>query len=478
MLLLPAAAAAVEGISRGFVFYRPATGATGAQPDSAFLELAWQLHPLSLRYQESNGMLSSELLVQTALSGPGDFFLQDVFIAATTPFQRGGATAPPVYFRQRYRLPDSGTYFYTLRISLKNHPDQFVSFTDSVRVRLADTPRFSDLMILDTVYQPASDNPYVKAGMERVARPLAFVDTHQLDLKYYAELYHAPATGGILQVSITKNGKGNPLPGMLHTDTLQKAPALYAVAGNFDLHSLPSGNYQLNTGLYDTTGRPIALNRLFFQLSNPYPTGTEAGGWDTAAMSTPLKFLDISKTFVAKYSDEERREILKMLRPAADEVETANIGVMLQKGSDPLHTAYFIYNFFVKRNADKPETAWKEYANKVREVNKLFSESGRMGYETDRGVVYLKYGPPDERVRAPSEAGARPYEVWRYDYNPRIPQQSSFLFYQEGMTIGEYRLLHSTVPGETYNPRWGEILYRGDSERLKNSRAWRLMNNE
>lgn len=467
-------AKAIEGTSQAYLFYRPVAAGT----DSAFLEVAWQVNPASISYYRNGALLESQLLVQTVISGPDDFILKDAFLAATPPFSPGATTLPPVYFRQRYALPAEGLYYLTLRVSEKEKPENHIVFEDSVIVTLDKSPRFSSMQILDTSYQPQASGPYTKAGMERLARPLAFADARQLNLQYYSELYHLPADPAILQVSIGRKRKSPPLAGLLRTDTLQQASSLYPITGHFDLKALPSGNYYLNEILSDTLGKTLAEQQLFFQISNPDPAVQETSGWDTAAMNMPLKFLDISKTFVAKYSDEEKRAILKMLLPIADETEAANIHTMLRKGSDPLHTAYFIYNFFQKRNASKPEAAWKEYASRVREVNKLFSEPGRMGYETDRGTVYLKYGNPDERLRVPAETGALPYEVWRYNQNPAIPQLSFFLFYQDGFTVGEYRLLHSTVPGQTYNARWGEILYKGDTEKLKNSRAWRLMNNE
>lgn len=464
----------MEGISKAYVFYRPAV----KKADSAFMEIAWQVNPLSVSYQQNGALLESQLLVQTAISGPDGFVLQDAFLAATTPFDKSATSLPPIYFRQRYGLPDSGTYHVTLRVSEKERPDQFVLFQDSVKVRLQKSPIFSSLLLLDTTYQPQTHNPYIKGGLERIARPLAFADSNQLLLNFYTELYHAPLPYSILQLSVSRKQQSGPVTGLLRTDTLRNAGVLYPVEGQFDLKELTSGNYYLTAALFDTAGAPLANQQLFFQLSNPRPFVPVASRWDSTALSTPLKYLDISKTFVGKYSDEERRAILKMIRPVADAVEAANISIMLQKGSDPLHTAYFIYNFFLKRNKDKPETAWKEYAGRVREVNKLFSEPGRMGYEADRGMVYLKYGPPNERLRVPAENGALPYEVWRYDYHPDIPANSFFLFYQDGLAMGEYRLLHSTVSGEIFNARWGEILFKGNTEKLRNSRAWRLMNNE
>lgn len=76
----------------------------------------------------------------------------------------------------------------------------------------------------------------------------------------------------------------------------------------------------------------------------------------------------------------------------------------------------------------------QEYYNRVSEVNRRFGGM-REGWETDRGEVYIRFGPPDDIERHPFEVDSRPYEIWYYH-----DRQRRFVFVDE-LGYGEYRLV-------------------------------------
>ena len=253
------------------------------------------------------------------------------------------------------------------------------------------------------------------------------------------------------------------------------------VAGSFDISSLASGNYYLNIQLSDNSRQVIAKEALFFQCINKNPVepevvdtkkDTTAASQQTAADATGVAgtYIDISKTFVEKYHGPQRRAILQMLLPQADPDEANSIASLLKSG-DERYSGYFIYNFFSKRNRFHPEDAWTAYADEVKEVNRMFT-AGKPGYLTDRGMRWLKYGKPAERVQVPSEAGAAPYEIWRYESLSFQSTPGILLFYQPGVIAGEYRVLTSTIRGELQNTNWRSQLYvSGHAGGNTNSRA-------
>jgi GWxTD domain-containing protein len=71
--------------------------------------------------------------------------------------------------------------------------------------------------------------------------------------------------------------------------------------------------------------------------------------------------------------------------------------------------------------------------------------------DTDRGRVHITYGPPDDIDRNASSAGDKASEVWHYGRN-------QFIF-RDSNGLGVYRLVHSTYPGEVYNPEWQQQTY-------------------
>jgi len=120
----------------------------------------------------------------------------------------------------------------------------------------------------------------------------------------------------------------------------------------------------------------------------------------------------------------------------------------------------FIENFWERRNPNpgSPENEFKEeYYRRIAYSNEHYA-SGIPGWKTDRGRIYIMYGPADEidshpsggqYERPPSEGGGEtstyPFEDWRYRYIDGIGENIILEFVDETMT-GEYHL--TMDPGE------------------------------
>jgi GWxTD domain-containing protein len=120
----------------------------------------------------------------------------------------------------------------------------------------------------------------------------------------------------------------------------------------------------------------------------------------------------------------------------------------------------FIENFWERRNPNpgSPENEFKEeYYRRIAYANEHYA-SGIPGWKTDRGRIYITWGPPDEidshpsggtYERPPEEGGGEtstfPFEDWRYRYLPGIGTNIILEFVDPSMS-GEY---HLTIdPGE------------------------------
>ena len=120
----------------------------------------------------------------------------------------------------------------------------------------------------------------------------------------------------------------------------------------------------------------------------------------------------------------------------------------------------FIENFWERRNPDpsSPENEFKEeYYRRIAYTNEHYA-SGIPGWKTDRGRIYIMYGPPDEIESHPSggsyerpdsegggETSTYPFEQWRYRYIDGIGTNIILEFVDTTMT-GEYHL--TMDPGE------------------------------
>lgn len=114
----------------------------------------------------------------------------------------------------------------------------------------------------------------------------------------------------------------------------------------------------------------------------------------------------------------------------------------------------FIEQFWLRRDPT-PDTEENEYREehyrRIAYANDQFA-SGVPGWKTDRGMIYIKYGPPDEREEHPSggtydrpieEGGGTttvyPFEKWRYRYIEGIGNDVNIEFVDPSMT-GEYHM--------------------------------------
>jgi GWxTD domain-containing protein len=120
----------------------------------------------------------------------------------------------------------------------------------------------------------------------------------------------------------------------------------------------------------------------------------------------------------------------------------------------------FVEQFWERRNPNpgSPENEFKEeYYRRIAYANEHYA-SGIPGWKTDRGRIYIMYGPADEveshpsggsYIRPPEEGGGEtatyPFEQWRYRYIDGIGTNIILEFVDTTMT-GEYHL--TMDPGE------------------------------
>ncbi|MGH9407314.1 MAG: GWxTD domain-containing protein [Terriglobia bacterium] len=121
----------------------------------------------------------------------------------------------------------------------------------------------------------------------------------------------------------------------------------------------------------------------------------------------------------------------------------------------------FIENFWERRNPNPgdPENEYKEeFYRRIAYANEHYA-SGIPGWKTDRGRIYIMYGPPDEQENhdsggtyvanpnelpyegpsASNEMTTYPFEDWYYHYIPGIGENVKLEFVDPTMS-GEFRL--------------------------------------
>ena len=101
-----------------------------------------------------------------------------------------------------------------------------------------------------------------------------------------------------------------------------------------------------------------------------------------------------------------------------------------------------------------PDTAINErlieHIRRMRFAESNFSGGhGQTGIDSDKGRIYVQYGPPSDKEYRSAVDSPKPYEIWTYE------QRGTYEFvFRDRRGIGVYELVHSTYPGELFNPNW------------------------
>ena len=112
----------------------------------------------------------------------------------------------------------------------------------------------------------------------------------------------------------------------------------------------------------------------------------------------------------------------------------------------------FIEAFWKQRDPtpETPQNEFKEeHLRRFSYANEHFRRgSGREGWMTDMGRIYIILGPPNSIERFDMQKGIQPCQVWYYygETKKGLPPQFAVIFYQRG-GAGEYRLYNPTSDG-------------------------------
>lgn len=465
LLLLPCSAFSLQATVAHTLFYQQQSKTV---PYTAKVTLSWRANSSSMHFKkDSTGALYTSLVILLRISTDTGVLREETFVWRT-PVLKDPEKAMGQLIMDQYTYELApGRYEAELVLFEPDHKDQPFEYSDTFSVAGApeNAPFLSGLQLLDTVL-PAAGKGLLTRG-EHVLLPLSsnYISEYKDSLRYYLELYETgKAKPGQLPLKLSTSVSWTPFgsayPSLSRTDTVDSQTSSL---GAFATDVLKSGNYYLNAILADKDNKILDRKSLFFQCYNPDPKKTE----ETPVAVAPVKkdtssnsehVLDLTVTFVGKYTASQVREVLRMIDLIAEPDEGATIRSFLKK-PDELYSKYFIYNFWEKRNKKDPAAAWKAYTERIREVNRLFGGGARRGYETDRGRLYIQYGKPNDRIQVPNEAGAMPYEIWQYYRMEKTGREAVFLLYRSGSSARDFELLHSTMIGEKRNPNWRSVLY-------------------
>ncbi len=442
------------------------TSATFNTPDKGpYIETYLSVIGNSVRFvKNSNGKFQGQINIAISFSKSDTIKNAEKYTLSSPELNDTSKGCPNFIDVHRFALANGN---YTMEISIADKNNEtvkpFVSTMPVVINYENDKMTVSEVQLLESYTKSTTPSIITKSGYDLVPYVSNFYPENITKLKFYAEIYNAKKILGdgekmLVSYSIQSHQAKTTMYNF-SSFSKQTANDVNILLAELDVDQLPSGNYDLAVIVKDKENKTQAVQLCFFQRKNRPIQMT----------FDELKSLDITYTFVSKYKSKDTlSEYIRSLRPISSPTDIQYAENQL-KGKDLLLMQQFFYNFWKSRNEFEPETAWQKYLEQVQKVNKEYATYGMKGYDTDRGRIFLQYGPPTIQAKYEHEPSAYPYEIWQYDVlvdkskiftNPYNKQSNrKFVFYNPDLVTNQWRLIHSDARGEINNTGWEMLLF-------------------
>lgn len=352
---------------------------------------------------------------------------------------------------RRVSLPD-GVYDVKMEVKDINRTESPLHLSQAINLHFRrDSIDFSNIELVDSYTPTTTRNTFSKNGYDIKPYALNYYPTSVNKISFYNEIYHLSKLVNEEDVVITyaiKHLQSDQVAGELYRFSRQKAAEVNVVFSEFDITDLPSGNFVLQIQVKSRKNILLGQQSVYFQRSNK----------NAVSELNSISLLDVSKTFVAQIDPDSLEFYTSSLSPLAEMYEREYISAIVKKNDRRLMQQFF-YNFWQKRNATDPEKEWSRYRSMVAYTEDQYKTAIYHGFETDRGRVFLQYGPPNHIEGSDREPGAYPYEIWQYYKLLNNQSNIHFVFCNSDLVTNDYDLIHSDALGELNDPRWRFKVY-------------------
>ncbi len=313
-----------------------------------------------------------------------------------------------------------------------------------IRINLfpQDRDALSDIELCSSVKQIEKDenNIFYKNTLEVIPNPSSLFGVGLPILYYYIEAYNLLSNtlsdNYVLRTTISDAANRE----VINREKMKSRVNNSSVEiGTINCLTLKGGTYTLKITLIDTVKNTAVLSSKKFFVYKPGQVDSldilTSGGMissEYALMNEEeLDFeFDLIRYIVA---DDEKNQYKKLTELDAKRK--------------------FMSEFWKHRDYD-PLTSVNEfkieYMRRVDYANTSFRGSFLKGWKSDRGRVYILYGPPDEIERYPSSYDAVPYEIWSY----HSLQGGVIFIFVDQTNQNDYRLVHSNHREELRDDNW------------------------
>ncbi len=344
-----------------------------------------------------------------------------------------------------------GTYSARLTVLDAANKSRGECFFDQVAVekpqqqqlRISDVSLLYDIRSVGT--SPEAANPRLtKNGLQLIPNPNALFTERDTSVFLYGEIYNLTTTGqtpGEYSVAFTvMSSDGLPFR-QLGVRSDSKPGESAVLAESFDIKDWPSGSYVLRVivsdseaNQSDTTFSPFRIiSRQRLLASGPQQSARDP--YDDLPLGVKMQLVEYLLA-------PDQKQTLESLTPEGKE--------------------NYLHQYWQENDANRSTSIIEnrqEIIERYNYSNHNFStnEKHNNGWRTDRGRIYMTYGPWDDRDFIASPRSGDPFDIWHYD---RIKEGKFFMFEDWSGTL-DYRLVHSNVYGEVFDKELDESIKAG-----------------
>jgi GWxTD domain-containing protein len=433
---------------------------------SALVEMYLSVNGETLNFEKtSDGRKATvELIVVVRDTGDQMFFGERIMLSS--PLLGDTVESIPNLFDQKQILLGYGSYKMQLQIRDIHSKDTGLVAQIPFEVKSPETNiHVSTIQLLNYYEATKEADAMVKNGYRLFNRGSSFYPKTTQTLIMYTELYGIDKIIGPEEpfgvfYKFLSQASGRTLA-KAQGFSKHKANPIVPLLAEINISSVPSGNYWLVIEVRDKNNQVLKTARRFIQRSNFKEVVEQVQEENTEILPE-----SVEGTFAEQIPDSIATHVLKAIRPISTQREIDMTAALLANGTPLQQKCYLLY-YWRKRNADKPEDAYKEYISRLKTADQKFATRTFRSYETDRGRVFLQYGTPnrveteltDFRRVASQNSSPIPMEIWSY-YNidakvTHIAQTNrTFVFMEDNRGNANWRLVHSDAIGELNDPNW------------------------
>ena len=303
--------------------------------------------------KNTNGKYQGALDISISFSKNGEIKNAQKYILNSPETDDTSKANPNFIDQQRFEL-ENGTYKMDISIADKNGEVDKPFFTSmAVTINFQDDRiTISDIQLLESYVKSITPTILTKSGYDLVPYISTFYPENINKIKFYCEIYNSKKIIGegekmLLNYFIESYEKRVKLNDY-SAFSKQTANEGNILLSEFNISTLPSGNYNLVVEVRDKDNKIQAEQKYFIQRKNTLGK----------LSMEDLKSVNVNNTFVTKYNSiDTLSDYIRSIRPISSSSEIQYAENQL-KGKNLELMQQLFYNFWKSRDEKEPQLMW------------------------------------------------------------------------------------------------------------------------